>query len=221
MELNEKELFMMKTHKFGYLVSAMALVISAGSSTHAQTVYRIVGADGKVTFSDKPPVNADQGKIAGTGVGAGSGASSSGLPFELRQVVSKYPVTLYTASKCGPCDTARSYLVARGVPFTERTVNTPQDAESLQRISGETSLPFITVGNQRLSGFTDVDLNQYLDAAGYPKASVLPAGFRNASATPLVPVQKAAEPAPKPIENTPAPAPASNKNPDNPTGIVF
>ena len=45
-------------------------VVCAGSAAQAQTVYRIVGADGKVTFSDKPPASSDQGKVVGTGVGA-------------------------------------------------------------------------------------------------------------------------------------------------------
>ena len=38
------------------LVAAAALALQPA---YAQTVYRIVGADGKVTFSDKPPVTRD------------------------------------------------------------------------------------------------------------------------------------------------------------------
>lgn len=202
---------------------AAALLACAGTLAHAQTVYRIVGADGKVTFSDKPPASADQGKVVGTGVGASSAASSSGLPFELRKVVSRYPVTLYTGNKCSPCDAARAFLIGRGIPFTERTVTTSEDSDSLQRISGDSSLPFMTVGGQRIGGFSDAELTQTLDAAGYPKTSVLPSGFRNPPPSPLVVVQKPAEPVkaePRPAPVAP-PAPASNKTPDNPGGIVF
>ena len=197
-------------------------VVCAGSAAQAQTVYRIVGADGKVTFSDKPPASSDQGKVVGTGVGASGAASSTGLPFELRQVSSKYPVTLYTASKCGPCDSARALLSGRGIPFTERTVNTAEDAESLQRISGDSSLPFATIGGQRLRGFTDSEWSQYLDAAGYPKTSVLASGYKNPAPTPLVALQKpVAVPAKLEEKPTPVPLPAPAKNPDNPNGIVF
>jgi glutaredoxin len=211
-----------RTFRLVRMVAASTVVALAGASAQAQTVYRIVGADGKVTFSDKPPVTVDQGKVVGTGVGASGAASNTGLPFELRKVASKYPVTLYTGSKCSPCDAARSFLIARGIPFTERTVTTNEDTEALQRISGEPSLPFITVGGQRIGGFSDADLTQNLDAAGYPKTSALPAGYKNAAPTPLVAVQKPAEPAPKP-EAKPAPVapPPPAKNPDNPTGIVF
>ena len=197
-----------------------ALVMCAGTVAQAQTVYRIVGADGKVTFSDKPPASAGQGKVVGTGVGASGAASSTGLPFELRQVANKYPVTLYTSSKCSPCDTARAMLNGRGIPFFERTVNTSEDTDSLQRISGDTSLPFVTIGGQRLKGFTDSEWTQYLDAAGYPKTSLLAAGHKNPAPTPLVAIQKPVAPPPK-VEEKPVPPPPPAKNPDNPTGIIF
>ena len=197
-----------------------AVVVLAGTAAQAQTVYRIVSADGKVTFSDKPPVTTDQGKVVGTGVGASGAASSTGLPFELRQVANKYPVALYTASKCGPCDSARAMLNGRGIPFTERTVNTPEDAESLQRISGDTSLPFVTLGGQRLKGFTDSEWTQYLDAAGYPKTSVLAAGYKNPAPTPLVAIQKPVAP-PSKVEEKLALPPVPAKTADNPNGIIF
>lgn len=205
------------------ILGTTALLVCAGTVAQAQTVYRIVGADGKVTFSDKPPATSDQGKVVGTGVGASGAASNSGLPFELRKVASKFPVTLYTGNKCSPCDAARAFLINRGVPFTERTVTTSEDSESLQRISGETSLPFMTIGGQRIGGFSDAELAQTLDAAGYPKTSALPSGYKNPAPTPLVAVQKPAEPArvePKPAP-VPPPAAAPAKNPDNPAGIIF
>lgn len=203
------------------ILGTTALLVCAGTAAQAQTVYRIVGADGKVTFSDKPPASTDQGKVVGTGVGASGAASSTGLPFELRQVANKYPVTLYTSSKCGPCDSARAMLSGRGIPFTERTVSTAEDAESLQRISGDSSLPFVTIGGQRLKGFTDSEWTQYLDAAGYPKTSLLAAGYKNAAPTPLVAIQKPVPPSPKAEEKPVAPPPVPAKNPDNPNGIIF
>lgn len=202
------------------LIATAALGAACGAQ--AQTIYRIVGADGKVTFSDKPPVTAEQGKIAGTGVGATGGVSGSALPYELRQIANKFPVTLYTAPDCGPCGSGRSLLTGRGVPFSERTVITPEDSASLQRISGDLSLPLLMVGGQKIRGFSDSEWTQYLDAAGYPKTSVLPAGFRNVPASPLVTVQaptakpKAEAPAePAPVAPTPGPTPS------NPAGITF
>lgn len=206
-----------------FLLGSAALLFSAGVA-QAQAVYRIVGPDGKVTFSDKPPVNAQQGKVAATGTGAAAANTGGGLPFELRQVATKFPVVLYSGPQCAPCDTGRSVLTSRGIPFSERTITTNEDRASLQRLTGDVSLPVLTVGGQRLKGFSDVEWTQYLDAAGYPKTSALPATYRNAPATPLVAVAAAPKPAEKPSAPAaaePAYQPPPAANPSNPAGITF
>jgi glutaredoxin len=212
-----------KTHTLLAFVLGSATLLGAASGLHAQTIYRIVGTDGKVTFSDKPPATAEQGKIAGTGVGANSASANGALPFELRQVVAKYPVTLYTSTQCAPCDSGRTLLSSRGVPFTERTVTTAEDTDYLQRLAGDASLPFLTIGAQRIKGLSDSEWTQYLDAAGYPKNSVLPASYKNAAPTPLVSLQKAAVPKaePKPAPTAAEPSGSSAPNPANPAGIQF
>jgi glutaredoxin len=202
-----------------------ALLALAGSSAHAQTVYRIVGPDGKVTFSDKPPVTA--AKVSGLETTANPATTSNpALPYDLRQVVAKYPVTLYTSKDCAPCDSGRSLLRIRGVPFSEKTITTADDSESLQRISGSTSLPFLTLGGQHIKGFSDAEWTQYLGAAGYPESSKLPASYRNPPATPLVAVQlptappaaQASAAAARPQPPTPTPP---RVNSANPAGIQF
>ena len=201
----------------------LALLTVAGMSG-AQGVYKIVGPDGKVTFSDKPPA-AGQATTAGSG-GSASNNAGGDLPFELRQVASKYPVTLYTSAQCAPCDTGRTLLKSRGVPFNEKTISTPEDSEALQRLAGEPSLPFATIGGQKLKGLSEIEWTQYLDAAGYPKSPMLPKSYRYPAATPLVAVQKATpakpEAAAKPAAVEPASLPSpSAPSPSNPAGITF
>lgn len=154
----------------------------------AQQVYRIVGPDGKVTFSDKPPLdaNAKQAAVATSG----AGAASAVLPFDLRQAADKYPVTLYTTNNCGPCGSGRAYLSSRGIPFIEKTISTPEDADALKRLAGVDSLPLLTIGTQQLKGYSDAEWGQYLNAAGYPARSSLPATWRNPEPAPLVAVQR-------------------------------
>ncbi|MBK5203993.1 MAG: glutaredoxin family protein, partial [Polaromonas sp.] len=165
-----------------------ALIVLAGSLlspvAQAQSVYRIIGADGKVTFSDQPPP-ASYAKVSAANVSSTGAAASAGLPFELRQVATKYPVTLYTGANCAPCGAGRSLLTSRGIPFTEKTVTTNEDAQTLQRLSGDNSLPFMTIGSQQLKGFSDSEWTQFLNAAGYPPSSVLPASYRRPEPTPL------------------------------------
>ena len=173
----------------GASVALLVLVALGLPGAQAQAVYRIVGADGRVTFSDKPPVTAD--KVTATDrTGRTLDLSGTALPYDLRQIVSRFPVTLYTSTNCDPCASGRSLLTGRGIPFSERTVNTAEDADALTRISGENSLPFLTIGGQKIKGFSDSEWVQFLDAAGYPASSKLPSAYRNAPATPLVAVQK-------------------------------
>lgn len=202
------------------LIAALAALPWTGAQ--AQQMYRIVGPDGKVTFTDRAPDTQTAPAAVGNTAAASAGA---GLPFELREIAGRYPVTLYTGNDCTPCVSARNLLVNRGVPFTERTVNTNEDIAALQRISGANSLPFGSIGGQQLSGFSDAEWTQYLDAAGYPKQSQLPATYRRAPATPLVAVVERtpapANRAPAPSAR-PAPAPAApGPTPSNPAGITF
>lgn len=204
-----------------HLLSILALGALACGAAQAQTVYRIVGPDGKVTFSDKPPV-ADQGKVTSTGTGARNNLVTGNLPTELRTVVSKYPATLYTTAKCGACDTARNLLTNRGIPFSERTISTNEDVEFLQRLSGESSLPVLTLGSQKIKGYNDGEWSRYLDAAGYPASSILPSSYRNPPPAPAVAIKPKEEP--KPAEKpTPPPPPLAptGPTPTNPAGITF
>jgi glutaredoxin len=212
------------------LVGLLAASAWVAGDANAQQIFRIVGPDGRITFSDQPPAQTN-GKTAAvaptvTMQGTGSAADpTTGIPFELRQVVSRFPVTLYTGTPCAPCASGRAMLSSRGIPFTERTITTPDDFEAIKRLSGSGSLPFLTIGGQQLKGYSDTEWSQYLDAAGYPKTSVLLPTYRPAPPTPLVAVQVA--PA-TPVDGTPAaPRPGTAAAPgptppaDNPAGIRF
>jgi glutaredoxin len=208
-------------------IAAIALgigltALTAVSPVSAQTVYRVVGADGKVTFSDKPPANIGNATTQDLG-GNAAASSNQALPFALRQIVAKYPVTLYSADNCAPCGSGRALLTSRGVPFNEKTVNTNEDADALQRISGTNTIPLVTIGGQQLKGYSDSEWTQFLNAAGYPKTSALPANYKNPVATPLVVVKKPAAPADlKEVSATPTvrPSPAPDTS-QNPAGIRF
>lgn len=211
----------MKPNALKFLTTCAWLALAV-LPAQAQTVYRIVGPDGRVSFSDKPPAEMNKATV----LGAGGNASATGgpqLPFELRQVASRYPVTLYTSSNCAPCGAGRGLLSSRGIPFSERTVTSDDDTEALQRLSGSNSLPFLMIGGQQLKGYSELEWVQFLDAAGYPSSSQLPAGYRNPAPEPLVKVQKPSMVERKPANEPPVieAAPTPNVTPSNPAGIRF
>jgi glutaredoxin len=199
------------------LVSSVWLALPGGP-VQAQAIYRIVGPDGRVTFSDTPPAAGTRASVLQPEArSATEAASISGLPYELRQTVSRYPVTLYTTDSCASCDAGRTLLLGRGIPFVERTVTTPQDGEVLRRLSGDTSLPFLTIGAQRLRGFSDTEWGQFLSAAGYPAQSQLPPSYRQPAPMALVSSQPAPQLLPAPQPSKPSPVPPAS----NPAGISF
>ena len=209
----------------------LTLALLAGlvaAPAFAQGVYRIVGPDGKVTFSDQPPPSTTAGAQPRNNTGAaGTPSSSAGaqLPYELRQVSNRFPVTLYTSKECAPCNSGRNLLNARGIPYSEKTVETAPDGEALKRISGEASLPFMTIGSQQIKGYSDSEWTQFLDAAGYPKQSALPVNYRRPAAAPLVSVTNPATPdatAPSSARTPPSPAEVPvTPSSQNPAGIRF
>ena len=171
--------------------------------------YKVVRPDGSVTYTDRPPADANVRITAiGRNAPANTGPAEVGLPIELRQAVARYPVTLYTAADCVPCDSGRKLLQQRGVPYNERRISSEEDALALDRAVGGRTVPALTVGAQPLRGFSETDWAAYLDAAGYPRESKLPRNWPAAAATPMV--ERAAPvpvPAPRPAAPAPAPAP--------------
>jgi hypothetical protein len=201
-----------------------ALALLAATSTQAQ--YKVIGADGKVTYTDREP-NASEGKVISLGSrGNGASEADSGgadLPYELRQAASKYPVTLYVSSgACEPCVSGRQLLRQRGIPYSERIVVTAVDAEALQRLSGAQDAPTLSIGSQILRGLSADVWSSYLDAAGYPRTSQLPASYQYRAATPLVEQQSSTSARAEARPSAPAaPATPQAPAPAGPSGIKF
>jgi glutaredoxin len=176
-------------------------------------LYKVVGPDGKVTYTDRPPATqATAGKVQPLS-SSGVPVADDALPFELRQIVSRYPVTLYASEKCSPCDSGRNFLRQRGIPYVERTVSTQADFDAMQRVEGTSEFPVLRIGGQQVKGYSDAEWGSYLDAAGYPRQSRLPASYRFPSAQPMVAREAAPAAAPAAPAQAAAPAPAAQPTP--------
>jgi glutaredoxin len=191
------------------------------AASPAMALYKVVGPDGKVTYTDRAPSDKPSQSLKTNG----ASADTASLPYDVRQAASRYPVTLYTSADCAPCDQGRNALKARGVPFTEKTIQTAEDEKALQRLEGASNLPVLRIGTQQLKGFAAGEWNSFLDAAEYPKQSKLPPNYQWPKPAPLVAV------APKPASSpgngrAEAPGNARQVTPptdpaSNPTGIRF
>lgn len=170
-------------------------------------LYKVVGPDGKVTYTDRPPA-ASAGRISPMNNITGVVESSPALPAELREAASRYPVTIYTiANGCEPCEAGRALLRRRGIPYVERQVINAEDGDAFQKLTGGRDAPVLAIGAQQLKGLSADTWNSYLDSAGYPRESRLPPGYAFASPQPLIERQAPAPAQPAPAEPVPAASP--------------
>jgi len=151
------------------------LVLGAVAAT-AQTLYRWTDEKGRLHVTDTPPPPG--GKLLqprGAPGGAPETAPPAAAePYALQVARKNFPVTLYTGEGCEACDEARKLLNARGIPFSETFVNNEATLEELRQAVGSNSVPSMIVGSSVQKGFESGAYNRVLDAAGYPKAGVLP-----------------------------------------------
>lgn len=196
-------------------IAPLAMLLLAATPASAQ-LYKSIGPDGKVTYSDTPP-QTKNAKVERKNLGA-SGNYDANLPFELTEAVKNHPVTVYTGANCAPCDEARSYLKQRGVPFSEKTVSSNADLIKLKQIAGALTVPLIMVGRTKYPSFEPGQLQSALTAAGYPEANKLPSNYvfrpPEAAAPVVEPKAVAIKPEPPAEEvKPPTPTPESNAPP--------
>ncbi|MEZ5652410.1 MAG: glutaredoxin family protein [Burkholderiaceae bacterium] len=173
----------------------VATIVLAGWPTDAHAQFKWREADGRISYGDRLPnhqvtVLRAPGGWQRPGARAVAKADPTSLPYELRVVSQRYPVTVYTTGNCQPCDAGRQHLARRGVPYTEKTVRSRQDVAAFESLGfpPDTGLPVITVGAERQIGFQEVRWDLLLDTAGYPKESRLPANYVQAEPAPLAAV---------------------------------
>ena len=137
-----------------------ALMLVLLPTAGAQTLYKSVGADGRIVYSDKPP----------TGVGVDKALKLDNLPVSVvagaePRVATQRPqpeaptaaprgdVVLYMATWCGYCKAAKAYLAQKSIAYRERDIDTPAGKAAFAQIGGR-GVPVLLTNGQRLSGFS-------------------------------------------------------------------
>lgn len=147
----------------------LAFALAMPSATAQAQIYRWLDEKGRVHIGDTPPAGArDVEKRA-----ARSAAQESAEPLALQLARKNAPVTLYSTPNCELCGKARALLNERGVSFKEVLV-TEKQIDELVKAVGANAVPSIVVGSTVQQGFAEGTYHSMLDAAGYPKAGVVP-----------------------------------------------
>ncbi len=147
-----------------------AFAAAAASPASAQSVYRYVGPDGRVVYSDRPPPP-DVKNVQTKRLGANY-VETSEPSLTAQMAAERFPATLFTF-ECGEvCQNAEGLLNRRGVPFT--MVDVQKDEQGLVRLkalTGEENAPVLTLGDKIVvKGYSESRWQAALDEAGYPKA---------------------------------------------------
>lgn len=145
----------------------IACFVSVPWLVQSAEMYRWMGPNGVMHYSDSPPPKSEQAKIR---MFSSASGSEEALSYATLRAKQNFPVTLYLDAGCVEvCDQARSLLNKRGIPFTEKSLKTKEDIESFKRLSGINGVPALAVGKTFLSGFLASQWHSELDIAGYPK----------------------------------------------------
>ena len=144
------------------LILAAALCVSATATiSDAATLYRWVDEQGVVHISGNPP----EGKMAvaqavvGEAGDKGPEARPTGEKKEFR--VRPAEVTVYTTPTCPWCHKAKAWFRDKKIRYKEVDVTTDKSGlEDMVRISGQTGVPVIVVGEEVIVGFNQNRLNE-------------------------------------------------------------
>jgi glutaredoxin len=146
----------------------LVVCLALASLAAAAETYRWTDPTGRTVISDTAP----PGRARDVAKTANGNGDSEEMPYALRKAVDSYPVTLYTSAEClAECKQARELLNGRGVPFTEKMVQSEDDVATLKKLFGDAFVPALTVGKQSFRGYSASAYDNLLDLAGYPKTA--------------------------------------------------
>ncbi len=159
-------------HKMPVLTQSLLLAVLLGllcMPTQAQ-VYKIVGPDGKVSYTDKPP---EKGQKAQTLNLAAQPATP--VPAELlklqeamlksadkRAEENRNPSfdAFFTATWCGYCKQAKAYMAARNIQVPEFDIDTASGRQAFVNAGGGRGVPLLLWKGQRVQGFSAAAYDQ-------------------------------------------------------------
>ena len=151
--------------------AAVLLFSVASAAVSAQVLYRSVGPDGKVSYTDRPPTEGRIEKtlraedLPNTAIPPKTQAELDQLALwaKQRQVTARQvadaakpqaagPV-LYSASWCGYCRLARAYLQQKNIGYREIDIDQPDGKLAFAQAGGGGGIPLLVAGEQKLRGF--------------------------------------------------------------------
>jgi glutaredoxin len=148
-------------------IAVCVLSFALATSAAADTVYKVVGPDGEITYSDKPPSD----RARPTNKLEFRNLPSSPLPAEVlrfreqleksaesRVNAARAPragdVALFTASWCGHCKRAKAHLAAGQIAYVEYDIESIEGMQAFIGAGGKGGVPLLVAGERRIQGYS-------------------------------------------------------------------
>jgi glutaredoxin len=141
------------------LAVLLPMLVAAGGAL-AGNVYKSVGPDGRVVYSDVPPASGKVEKTLQL-----ESAPASPLPAIYREALRRVRaesaataeptagVVFYAAAWCGYCRQARAYMSAKGIAYREIDIDSNDGMVAFARVGGQ-GVPLLVAAGKRLQGFS-------------------------------------------------------------------
>jgi glutaredoxin len=151
------------------LLFAVLLGVAPGLALAQSTMYRVVGADGRVTYTNEKPPAGAKATVVQPRVSSYSGAPvvSGTAPASAAPAAARPEVKMYATDWCGYCRQARQYFAQHGIRYTEVDIEKSAAGRAEYDRLGVRGVPVILVGAQRMVGFSAQSMGGLLKSAGY------------------------------------------------------
>lgn len=148
-------------------IAVLASAFASAFAAHAGTLYKSVGPDGRIIYSDQPPADSKVEKtIAFTNLPA-TPLPAAVLRYreELQKGVQKRladpgnkadsgQTVLFSAEWCGYCRKAKAYLAEKRIPYREYDVDTQEGMRALAALGEGKGIPVLVRNGRKTQGFS-------------------------------------------------------------------
>ena len=135
--------------------------------SHAETMYKSVGADGKILYSDQPPTGGKVEKTLNYVNLPATPLPESVIRYrdeleksmkarlsETRKSPDTKQATILTAQWCGYCRQAKAYLAEKKIAYKEYDIDTQEGMRAMVEFGGGSGVPVLLWHGQKIKGFS-------------------------------------------------------------------
>lgn len=146
-------------------VCALGALLLSGAAP-ADTLYKSIGPDGKVVYSDRPPADGSIQKSLTFSNLPATPLPDSVIRYreELQRSArhrasgssseSSAAVQLFTAEWCGYCRKAKAYLAEKRIPYQEHDIDTSDGRRAFAQAGSGSGIPLLRWKGKQMQGFS-------------------------------------------------------------------